>query len=60
MELYLVDCDYDKVKGMRSWWHGAVVLVGLLLALNVAAFLTELSQGILASYNSDSDQDLHV
>lgn len=46
MELFLVDSDCEKMNRMRSFWHNAIVLVGLLLALNLAAFLTELSQGV--------------
>ncbi|KAG6417280.1 hypothetical protein SASPL_119434 [Salvia splendens] len=41
MELFL---DSKKTNRMRSSWHSIVVLVGLLLALNLAAFLAELSQ----------------
>ena len=46
MELFL-GSDCEKTNRMRSSWHSIVVLVGLLLVLNLAAFLAELSQGML-------------
>ncbi|XP_057807019.1 uncharacterized protein LOC131021752 [Salvia miltiorrhiza] len=44
MEFFSMDSDCGKMNRMTSSWHNVVVLVGLLLALNLAAFLTELSQ----------------
>ncbi|XP_047979305.1 uncharacterized protein LOC125221220 [Salvia hispanica] len=44
MELFSLESDCEKMKRMRSSWHNVVVLVGFLLALNLAAFFAELSQ----------------
>lgn len=61
MELFSLESDCEKMKRMRSSWHNVVVLVGFLLALNLAAFFAELSQGILQIHVTlcfQSDQDL--
>lgn len=47
MELFFVDFHPEKlIKRKSSNLHNLIILVGLLLTFNLAAYLTQLSQGI--------------